>query len=428
MNRKTILIVALAFIILLGLGAYYYFATNKAQKPAPGIPSFGLGGTGTTEGGENKKEVGVNQDFVPNVPSSALPRLYELRKTPVAGSGFVETGKGASYSISVRSVDRGLGHIFETPLSTYIETRIVNETRPRISEALWGNGGKSVVMRYLENTEENSIKTHIINLKGTPPLSPGSSDDFLKVEDVVLPDFIPFVAVSEDKTDKLFYLEDNGASSVGYVTNSKGVFSKVFESTVTEWLPQFPNQKLVTLTTKPSANVLGYSFFLNTDNKSVTKVLSGINGLTTLTSRDGKLILFSESRGGFPELSLYDVAKKISYPLSVQTLPEKCAWSAKDLLVAYCAVPQNLLRANYPDQWYQGLVSFSDVIMKIDTKTKTSELVLNPGSLGASSLDIINPVLSSDDSYLLFMNKGSGTPWVYRLKEDWQSTASSTIR
>lgn len=425
MNKKTLISISFIVAILLVAGAYFYFTKNKVEKMDPNTPSFGTGGTGTTFPDSNVSGSTYNSDFVPS-STAIFPRLYELRKAPVAGSGFFENGKGSTYTVSVRSVDRGLGHIFETPLSTYVEARIVNETRPRISEAYWGNGGKSVTMRYLDDPEENSIKTHIINLRGAFSLSTTSSNEFLKTEDVILPDFIPFIAVSEDKSDKLFYLENNGASALGYVTNSKGIRSKVFESTVTEWLPQFPNQKLVTLTTKPSANVPGYSYFLNTENKNVTKMLSGINGLTTLTSRDGKLILYSETRDGAPNLSLYDTVNKISYPLSIQTLPEKCVWSSKELFVAYCAVPQELTRANYPDQWYQGLVSFSDVLLKIDTRTKVSELVFNPGTLGAPSFDIINLSLSSDDSYLLFMNKGSGTPWVYRLVEEWQTTTSST--
>ena len=91
----------------------------------------------------------------------------------------------------------------------------------------------------------------------------------------------------------------------------------------------------------------------------------------------------------------------------------------------YCAVPQTLPQAEYPDQWYQGLFSFSDNIWKIDTKTGVVEKILTPSDLRASSLDMINLTLSSDDSYLLFMNKITGTPWVFRIATDAPVVAST---
>ena len=42
---------------------------------------------------------------------------------------------------------------------------------------------------------------------------------------------------------------------------------------------------------------------------------------------------------------------------------------------------------------------------------------MTPDEFNAPALDIVNPTLSSDDYYLLFMNKVSGTPWVYRTVE-----------
>ena len=197
---------------------------------------------------------------------------------------------------------------------------------------------------------------------------------------------------------------------------SSGV-STIFNSAFTEWLPQFPNQQLVTLTTKPSATVPGHLFFVDLKTKSVTKILGGRNGLTTLTSRNGKLTLFAEIKNGVPELSFYDVTKKVSHPLYLQTLPEKCVWGVKNTTLAYCAVPQTIPSATYPDQWYQGLVTFSDSMWEIDTTTFNTRKILVPSNLGAPALDIINLALSSNDAYLLFMNKVTGTPWVYTIAE-----------
>jgi hypothetical protein len=423
MNRKTFATVALVIILIVtGVGAYFFYSKKAPATPTPagsafpeeGMPVTGIpgaGGTGIETGGEV---------FVPG-GAAPFPRVYELLYLPVAGAGFVETKdkSGIVQSSAVRYIERGLGYIFETPLATYTESRIVNETRSRISEALWGNGGKSVVVRSFDDTD-NAIKTSILNISASSVLSTqgtstASGGAFLNAEEFFLPDFIPFMAVAEDGTDKLFYLENGNAVSAGSLStfNNTGVV-RIFTSTFTEWLPQFPNQKLVTLTTKPSENVPGYLFFLDTKTKALTKVLSGINGLTSLTSHDGSSVLYAEIKSGTPELAVYDLTKKETRILAPQTLPEKCVWSAKNIIV-YCAVPQTLPTAQYPDQWYQGLFSFSDNIWKIDTRTGIAEKILTPSDFRAPSLDMINLTLSSDDTHLLFVNKVTGIPWIFRI-------------
>lgn len=419
MSKRTIIIITVVLILLAG-GAYWYTSNKPVSlTPTPEFP----GGSGTIPGFTDTTPGQTPEgDITPFVPgsTSALPRLYELHKAPVAGAGFAETKdkKGTVTNIVALYIERGLGHIYETQLSTYAESRIVNETRSRLSEALWGNNGKSVVVRFVDDKEGGVIKSHIVNI-GAPTISfargtstENISSGFLKTEETSLPGYIPFMAVSEDGADKLFYLEGGVGSTATFRDTS---VTKVFSSAFTEWLPQFPNQNLVTLNTRPSASIPGHLFFLDLKTKAVTKVLGGINGLTTLTSHDGKFVLLSETKGGIPELSTYDIAKKEFHSLYIQSLPEKCVWSNKKLNTVYCAVPQTLPNATYPDQWYQGLVSFSDDLWEIDAKTGNTKRILT-----LRNLDMTNLSLSSDDSHLLFMNKISGTPWVYSLVEPSQ--------
>ncbi len=414
MNKKILIIIAV--IVLLGVGVYFYSKKVPVGTEQTGglFPEEGLlrtitPGTGGGDGG------GANMPFTLG-PGATIPRLYELHKTPVAGVGFIESGTGANRTVITRYIERGLGHIYETPLSTFIESRISNETHLRLSEALWGNGGKSVIIRSFDKTE-GAIKTSILNLSSSvTPLARDTSTaqigDFIQTEEIFLPDYIPFLAIAEDGSDKIFYLQNGNTSSAGLVTNFRGIVTSIFSSTFTEWLPQFPNQNLVTLTTKPSARVPGHFFFLNTKTRATTKILSDINGLTTLTSRNGTAVLFSETKNGIPELYVYNFTKKEILPLFIQTLPEKCAWSVKESAVVYCAVPQTIPTAEYPDQWYQGLISFSDSIWKINTVTSVAQKIHT-----LPSLDVINPAISSDDTYFLFMNKITSTPWVYRITD-----------
>lgn len=423
MDKKTLIaIITLIVLILLSIGGYFYFSKKKVA-PAPPVTTFPGGDSSgpLTVPVEDTGSTDKTETTTAPTSATALPRLYELHKVPVAGVGFYETGNGPSNTIFARYIERGVGHIFETPPSTLVESRIVNETRSRIMEALWGNGGKSVVVRFIDESDAGSIiKTSILNL-GAPQssnTSTSTSSSFIKTEEVYLPDYIPFMATAEDNSDKLFYLERGMSTSIGSSATFKNTgVSTVFSSAFTEWLPQFPNQQLVTLTTRPSASVAGHLFFIDLKTKSVSKIIGGINGLTTLTNRDGKLVLYTETRDGAPELSVYDVAKKTSRSLLTRTLPEKCAWSPKDSTMVYCAVPQTIPTAVYPDQWYQGLITFSDTVVKIDTTTGLTQKIMAPADFGATSLDITSPSVSSNDSYLVFINKVTGTPWMYSFNE-----------
>ena len=77
----------------------------------------------------------------------------------------------------------------------------------------------------------------------------------------------------------------------------------------------------------------------------------------------------------------------------------------KDDVFAYCAIPPSVPRAEYPDAWYQGSVSFSDVFWKIDTATGAAFFLANPKEFGAGNIDAVNPFLSDDERYLFFTNK-----------------------
>lgn len=447
MSRK-ILFIIFAFILLLGIGAYLYFKRPATFLGIGIFPGESPAGVITAPKGR-----GEETNVTIPLPGEKTPpaRLYELHKNPVAGVAFFENGiplispatkktiKKAPvipHTISTRYIERGLGHIFETSLEALraelllpnpkvVETRISNETHSRLTEALWGLNGGSVAIRSLETNPDDTIKTRIINLSA--PLSSFkqststemvSEPAFLSTEEVFLPDNIPFMAIAEDGNNSLFYLENGGSSSVGTIANSKNAgVTRIFTSSFTEWLPQFPNQNLITLSTRPSGGVPGYLFFLNPKTKTLTKILDGINGLTTKTSPDGKFVLYSSTKNKSFDLFVYNVEKKETFSLLTKTLPEKCVWSKKETSVIYCAVPQEIVPTLYPDRWYQGLVSFSDSVWKIDTRDARAEVVFTPGELGAPALDIVNPTLPSDDSSLLFMNKVTGTPWVYLLTE-----------
>ena len=247
-------------------------------------------------------------------------------------------------------------------------------------------------------------------------LSGSASSTEMNLSGVYLPQKISAVAISPDKS-KMFYLYPTGSGVGGIFANADGgKKTLIFESPLSEWLVSFADNKTIVLTTKPSASAAGFSYFLNTGGGEIRKILGNIVGLTTLVSPDKKLVLYSESSSGSFRTKIYDLAKNRSTDFGLQTLPEKCVWSRSEPAVIFCAVPKTIPSCNYPDCWYQGSVAFNDDIWKIDTATSETDRLISPESFAQKTLDIINPLLNENESFLLFTNKTDLTLWVLDLR------------
>ena len=74
-------------------------------------------------------------------------------------------------------------------------------------------------------------------------------------------------------------------------------------------------------------------------------------------------------------------------------------------------MPKQFLEGNSLALWYKGLSFWSDDIWKYDTKSNTSSLIENLGSDSGQSIDVIKPILSDSERYLIFINKTDNTLW-----------------
>jgi hypothetical protein len=145
----------------------------------------------------------------------------------------------------------------------------------------------------------------------------------------------------------------------------------------------------------------------------LSQVLGGINGLTTLGSPDGKMVLYGDNS---LSLFVYDINTKNSEPLQIKTLPEKCVWGNLSDIV-YCAVPKSTPSLLYPDSWYQGEVSFNDAIWKIDLKTGNTTMLVDPETISiGEKIDAVKMTLDEGENYLFFINKKDNFLWKLDLK------------
>lgn len=298
---------------------------------------------------------------------------------------------------SVRYVEKMNGHIYKMFLDTKTKEKISNSTIPSIYEAFFNKTAQTVIYRYLST--DKIISSFVATLGA------------LKGE--FLPQNISDMSISQDKT-KFFYLTENSNG----VTGTIGTFGEikrdiVFTSPFTEWLSQWDNNQRVFLTTKPSYSVNGSIFSLNTTNKTISKIFGGVAGLTTLINPSGSLVLYSTSTETGPKLGVFDIEKHLTKDLNTYALPEKCVWSSDNINI-YCAVPNSITGNQYPDYWYQGLISFDDYFVKINTATGDKTTIIN--SINETAIDGTYLFLDKTESLLFFINKKDSTLWSLNIK------------
>ena len=149
-------------------------------------------------------------------------------------------------------------------------------------------------------------------------------------------------------------------------------------------------------------------FNLNIANGTLSKILGRVQGLTTLANKDGTSLLYGASLDNGPRLNIFNIKNHTSEDLGKYGLPEKCVWSSDNINV-YCAVPNTIVGNQYPDSWYQGVISFDDFFVKINTVTKESATLAN--SKDEVPVDGTNLFLNKDESKLFFINKKDSTLW-----------------
>ena len=340
-------------------------------------------------------------------PTIITNPLRQLSTDPISGNILInKDGKSI-----VRYILRANGNIYESYSDQTESRRLSNTTIPKVYESNWLPDGNHLILRYLKENNQTIVS---FSVKINPSTSTtnefeGGIDGNFLTEDITILSVSP-------KGDKIFTGIPNLNGLSAYISSPNGLNKKlIFESPLVEWISSWPKDDIVTLNTKASGLLPGYLYFLNTQNGNLTKILGGINGLTSKTNSGATEVLYSDSSRGLPKLYLFNVKSREGKLLPWSTLPEKCAWGELNKKIIYCAVPKSFESGTYPDIWYQGLTSFSDSVWSYNTETGASSELLNPEN-NNQKLDIINLMISKDDANLFFTDKTTLTLWQLNLK------------
>jgi hypothetical protein len=327
---------------------------------------------------------------------------------PTESSDVPPSAPPTEFVPTLRYVEKTSGNVYQTFADVINERRFSETIVLGVHDAFFGDQGKSVIMRYLKIDGET-----IASFAGSMP-NDALGSDYIKneIKGSFLPENVTDLSVSPDSS-KIFYISKAGNGVVGVTATPLGTEkTQIFSSPFTEWLTSWPNTDTITLTTKPSGEVPGFMYAINTDGSDFRKVLGGINGLTALVSPNGKWILYGNSTLA---LRLLNTETQQVIPLQKKTLPEKCVW-AKSSESIYCFVPTFTDIYTYPDSWYQGEISFTDQIWRLDS-SGVSTLIVDPETTERGErLDGIMPMLDENENYLFFINKKDSFLWELKLR------------
>ena len=369
---------------------------------------------------ERFKEVVVEPTPIPPIenPTVATPETtnpapttpVNTKKTPPKTTPIKPIAPATEFVPALRYVDRGTGNIYQTFADKIDERKFTTTIIPQVYDAYFGDSGNSVVMRYLKeggNTIESFVGTLPKEILGQDTSSSN------EVVGSFLPENITDISLSPNNLS-IFYLFDSGDNAIGVTASSYGdKKNQIFSSSFNEWLSQWPNSRMITLNTKPSYGVPGFMYSIDPSVKKMNKILGDINGLTTLTSPSGKLILYNNNN---LSLHIYNTDTDDSVSIGIKTLPEKCVWNKMSTLL-YCAVPNYVSGGNYPDVWYQGEISFSDEIWMVNIENGSATKLADPTAFsGGEEIDGIKLSLDEGENYLFFINKKDSYFWELVLK------------
>lgn len=412
MQRKHIIwIIVIALVVAVVVYGFFWLQNGDEPTQEGGEVSrrsflpFGIFGSDNTT--EDEQEALNNAPDSQN--QSAFFGIQQIVQTPVVGSTFMAID-GEEHVVYM---DQESGHVFAINIQTGASMRLSNTTIPRVQEAFWLDNNH-IVARYLRE-DSDDIETFIAELHAATNTTEGHlTGNFLP------PNITSLGSVS---TTDLFYLLSTEAGGVGIVTALDGKQKTVFSSPLREFLVSPLNTtSRVGLTTKSSLGVPGQFFLLNTDTGSLTHIIKDAPGLLTLLSPDGSRLLHTSSVREWG-LEVLELDEDTTAPIFVSGLPEKCAWGTQNPSVLYCAIPDTLPRAELPDEWYQGKLSFQDSLWRINMETGDIDLLFSSSEIFGDTLDAINLTVSKDESYLVLTNKNDGSLWMAKISSQKSDTA-----
>lgn len=411
MSRKNTYISLIVLVLVLVALGWYFFGRGGSTPNTPDTTTDGTdlfpfgsntsgsnGQTGTVRPGGAGDGTTID---LSGGAGSVKPRLRKVSEDQVSGAGIVSKG---DISI-IRYMDRATGHIFESNADTMARNKISNITMPQIYETLWSTDGTELIARYLKDDGVT-----IQSFYGRLPATTTSNS---VIEGYFLPSNIKELSLFENKIIYLDPTVDGGLVTALIDGTKRSYVANLYSR---DWLLGLASTKVALIGAKPSGIVGGDLYTLDMTTGVKLKIMKDILGLTGLMSPDGSSVFASASEGRGIASALYNTKTKVFSTLTIATLSDKCSWSRAERGILYCAVPTSVQSGIYPDDWYQGIVSFDDRLWRIDASSSETDLILDPSIEVGIDMDMIKLDTDTSGEHLIFVDKKDSSLWVLDLK------------
>lgn len=381
--KKTILITIGTLIILGVVGVWIYLFTYGTPQNADEVfGRFGIGNNAQTEFAPIQTNNPAVIDVGETTDEGAGQRLKQLTTRPVAGATFVGS--------EILYVEQGTGHIYSINLDTGKETLVNGTTIKQSAEAVFSSDGSYVAITIYETTGNTVIVERTSMETGAG-------------EGITLPRGATEVAFGSDPHTVHYILKDiNGAS--GYL------YDIIKESSVTVFTVPLRDIQVLWGTptyiyTTPTATAIGFIYRL--DGNILSYVTRGGFGLTGLSYKGG--VAVTKSAGN--TLRSFTISTNdTSLNMPVVLIPEKCTSLNSTL---FCAAPNtNLDPQTFPDSWYKGIVSYTDILWSIDVTTGVATVLSNFLKESGREVDVTKIGIDDAGKRIYFVNKNNNTLWM----------------
>ncbi len=425
-NRNFIL--GIAFVLIVTLGAIVGVFLYNPNPPTTEETGALFGDTSALREStqtENGGDFGNVQELLGQQTSGGqpAPSLRLVAEVPVSGAGVYRAGTESGSLEFVRYVEKSTGNIKETMLATVEPvTTLSQKTLLRTARALWSPTGSSTLILRLNDASDLVF--------GYLGLLEQSTDGQSILNGRPLPNEIISAAFSP-ANNLVAYLLPNGDGSTLFTEEVRtGVRTELWSSPLQDLTVRWDGVGILVYT-NPTSRGDGVVWYVDQKSGKQSVFLGGEVALAAKQNIDGTKTLYSFIEdSGTQSLRVRDEqTMEVSY-LPMATLVDKCAWSTKNPLFVYCAVPRSPLLKESIDEIYKGTVTTDDVLWQFNVSSGEATQLVDLYEQTKVRLDVEYPFVSSNGQYLLFQTRKNDYLWSLQLPDistPPSSSATSTI-
>ncbi|MFZ2253151.1 MAG: hypothetical protein WAW13_03190 [Minisyncoccia bacterium] len=384
--KKPILITSLIVTILIVLGIWIYLLLFGAPKSTADVfARFGIGG---------EQEVipvaaeDTRIDVATSTEMGVIQKLRQLTTRPVAGAAFDEEG--------IRYIEQGTGHMYHIDLRSGGEILMSGTTIPHTTNALFSKDASSVLVTSGGVSGDNTIVGKV-----TTDAATGGT-----IEGVSLPQGAREIMFGV-ATNTVNYILDTETGSAGYSYNTiKKTSLQLFTSPLRD-IRILWGTPLYAYTT-PTATQEGYLYKV-IDNELVYTT-SGGQGLMGIRYADG--VLVTKTSAGKTSSIVHTNSGEESNQ-AFPFIPEKCVTNPLKDDTVFCATPRNRAQEMFPDDWYKGVISYSDLLWSLTISTGQATPLSDFKADSGREIDVIKIGTDAEGKNIWFINKNDNTLWMF---------------